>query len=190
MGTTPTRNKLHLLEQIIEDEIESMLSGDDSSDDEPLYHVTYANRLESISNAGLSPGNKRSIGSSAYDSNSSKGTFLSEEDGVSFWFNKSEEFAEHNSDNPLEDGMVPVVLRVDFGGIEDEEGLGEDEPGSVDSRSAAYIIQKSIQPEYIDVWSGTEWIPVDEYMSIDLESAFDIDGDDVYFNGNNPLKPF
>jgi len=170
---------------------------DGSEINDPLYHVTYFNRLGGISEAGLRPGMARSIGAGGYDAHSKKGVFLTEDDGVSFWFNRAEQFAEHNSDNPLEDGLVPVVLKIDPAAFL-EDDLFDDELGSKDAVAGAYIIPDGIDADYIDVWDGTNWIPVDEWDSIDIEQSFDKeeiedeDGDDdayFMFKYDNPLLP-
>lgn len=187
------------LEQLIEDSVERVLRNilkedvavDENS--EPLYHVTYLNRLDGISGAGLRSGMGRSIGAPAYDAHAAKGVFLAEEDGVHFWFNRAEDFATHNSDNPLEDGLVPVVLRVNPQGFSEDE-LADDELGSKDAMSDAYI-HPGIDPEHIDVWDGNSWIPVDDWDSIDPEQAFEMEEDEetgenyAFFRDDNPLMP-
>ena len=188
-----------LVESLVRSELQNILKEDiDGSEiNDPLYHVTYFNRLDGISGAGLRPGMARSIGAGGYDAHAKKGVFLTEDDGVNFWFNRAEQFADHNSDNPLEDGLVPVVLRIDPAAFL-EDDLLDDELGSKDSLSGAYIHPVGIEPDYIDVWDGSNWIPVDNYDSIDIEQSFDREsiededgGDDEYFmfKYDNPLKP-
>jgi 5-methylcytosine-specific restriction endonuclease McrA len=165
---------------------------------EPLYHVTYFNRLENISHKGLVPGSGRSIGGAAYDVHAAQGIFLTEGDGISFWYGKAEDFAEHNSDNILEDGLVPVVLKIDYEGLKSD--LQSDEPGTDDSRSEAYIHTGPIEPEYLEVWDGSSWIPVEDYWDIDIEQALDKeemedeDGNEeeyylFKYSNENPLMP-
>lgn len=194
---------MRLFNQLIEMLVTQTLSNiikeqiDGAEVDDPLYHVTYYNRLEGISQNGLQPGSARSIGGSSYDTHAARGIFLAEDDGVSFWYSKAEDFANHNSDNPLEDGLVPIVLKIDPAAFL-EEDLIEDEPGSADSATGAYIVPNVIEPDYIEAWDGSSWIPVDEWDSIDIEQAFDReeledeDGDEeayYLFKYDNPLQP-
>lgn len=164
-----------------------------------LCHVTHFNRLENISKNGLTPGAARSIGGSAYDTHAAKGIFLTDFGGVDFWYNKAEAFAEHNSDNVYEDGLVPVVLRIDYDGLQTD--LETDEPGSTDSRQDAFIHRGPIGPEHIEVWTGSDWIPVEDYWGeVDIELTLDkeeLEGDDgepeeyylFKYSNQNPLIP-
>jgi len=161
-----------LVEQLISQELNVLLNEQVEEQDEPLYHVTYSGRLDSISQKGLRASSGRSIGSRSYDKHAAKGIFLTEKDGVQYWYSKSEAFANHNSDNPLEDGLVPVVLKVSPTGFNDDD-LVEDELGTEDSRSEAYIWSDQIAPKQLQVWDGSSWIPVDAWESIDLLQAFD-----------------
>ena len=188
-----------LVESLVRTELKNILKEviDGSEIDDPLYHVTYFNRLDGISGAGLRPGMARSIGAGGYDAHAKKGVFLTEDDGVNFWFNRAEQFADHNSDNPLEAGLVPVVLKIDPAAFL-EDDLIDDELGSKDAMSGAYIISDGIDADFIDVWDGSSWIPVDNYENIDIEQSFDKEeiededgGDDAYFmfKYDNPLNP-
>lgn len=159
-----------LIGAMVKEELQHFLF--EQSEPDWLYHVTYFNRLENISKNGLVPGAVRSIGSRAYDAHAAKGVFLTNMDGVDYWYNKAEAFAEHNSDNVYEDGLVPVVLRIDYDGLVSE--LETDEPGSEDSRQDAYIHRGTIGPEYLEVWTGQGWIPVEDYWGeVDIELALD-----------------
>lgn len=166
-----------------------------TNDEDPLYHVTHYNRLSDIASDGLQPGRSRSIGGAAYDEHAKGRIFLTEADGVRFWYGKSEDFAEHNSDNPYEEGLVPVVLRVDIAGIVDDE-LDVDEDGTADSSVDAWMASEGIDPEYIQVYTGKKWVPVDRWEEIDPKDAFDVDenSDDsedplYYFKSDSPLLP-
>lgn len=184
------------LKQLIAEEVRRLLEQVDEVD-EPLYHVTYAGRLDSISQNGLQPGSQRSIGASSYDAHAAKGVFLTEEGGVYFWANRAEDFANSNSDEPYEDGLTPVVLRVSPSGFT-EDGLMDDELGSDDSRSGAYIWPGDIGPEHLEVFDGSNWIDVSDWETIDFLQAFDEEeiededgGPETYllFKHTNPLVP-
>lgn len=187
------------LKQLIQKEVRALLEQFEEEEEitESLYHVTYSGRLPGISQNGLVPGSARSIGAASYDAHAAKGIFLTEKDGVSFWANRSEDFANNNSDNPYEDGLVPVVLRVSPSGFNDE-ALIEDELGEHDARSGAYIWPAQIDPEHIEVWDGSSWIDIEDWESIDFSIAFDEEeiedgngGPETYlmFKYDSPLVP-
>lgn len=187
----------NIIETVVKEEINKILIEQTKQEEidvnsDPLYHVTYYNRLPNIAQSGLRVGMDRSIGGPSLDTHSTQGTFLSEDDGISFWYSRAEEFAEHKSDNFFEEGLIPVVLRINSGGF-DEDDLIEDKPGSDDSLSGAYIYPKTIKPNFIDVWDGNSWISVLNYDQIDIEQAIEIDeeGDEqyIYFNSSTPLLP-
>ena len=167
--------------------------------DDVLYHVTYSGRLESIADRGLRSGQARSIGSAGYDGHAKRGIFLTDADGVFFWHSKAEEFADYHSENVLEDELVPVVLRVDLDGVEGE--LEDDELGSKDAGYRdAYIAKGSIAPEFLEVFDGREWLPIEEWdqvnpslaVVVEIEVEEDDDGEEeqwtsVRFKDCSPL---
>lgn len=165
-----------------------------ASEDEYLYHVTFYRNLESISGDGLLPGGGGGMGASGgYGEHSRGRVFLTSKSGVGFWYSKCEAWAENRSDNIFEDGMVPVVLRVSPN--EEEE---EDELGSSDAAAEAYFTQDGIDPDDIEVWNGTDWLPVSGWESINLLSALTVEntegedgeeGETLYwFKSSNPLE--
>jgi len=140
---------------------------EESEDD--LYHITYYNRLENISKDGLKTGARRSIGGASYDGHSAGNLFLTDRNGIKFWYNRAEAFAEHNSDNIYEDGYVPVVLKITKP-VQDDE-LDIDDLGSRDSLSDAYKYQGNVEPEYIELWDGSTWISVEDWWDVDINQA-------------------
>lgn len=132
---------------------------------EYLYHVTTWRRLQAIAEDGLALGRGRAIGASAYDSHAQKGIFLTDGEGVFFWHGKAEDHAEHGSDDLLEDGAVPVVLRVM---AEDINGkLIVDEIGTNDARHEAWISERPIAAVLLEVFDGSDWIAVEDWESVD-----------------------
>lgn len=136
---------------------------------ETWYHVTYSGRLPSIAERGLRKGASRSIGAAGYDSHAAKGVFLTHADGVFFWHNRAEDFAEHNSDNFVEDELIPVVLRIKLPVNAKRE---VDELGSRDALADAIIVKNPILPKNIKVYTGKKWVPVSEYDDVRLDLAY------------------
>lgn len=149
---------------------------DEEDAPEYLYHVTMAARLPGIAEHGLRPGMARSIGTSSYDGHRKGGIFFTEWDGVAFWANRAELFAENESDDPLGDELVPVVLRVASDDVWDL--CEEDEVGTKDSGwNQAFKCKTSVPPEGIELYDGEEWVPVEDYGTLELEEAFNWEED-------------
>lgn len=161
-----------------------------------LYHVTTYRRLESIAERGLRRGHARAIGAPALDGHAARGIFLTEPEGVFFWHARAEQHAEHGTDDLLEDGVVPIVLRVDARNLPDEE-LEEDEEGTRDSGGhEAWISDGPIEPEDIEAFDGERWIPIADWEDIDPELGVEVvdqdedDGEPIYgFPDRSKLFP-
>jgi hypothetical protein len=141
---------------------------------DPLYHVTYHANLESIAARGLRASCGIGIQPPAYAAHCAQGVFLTERDGVFFWASKAEEHAQHNSDHPMSDGLAPVVLRVR--GVK-RKCLVVDELGTRDALADAWISACPIAPERLDVWTGSEWVPIADWEEVDHELAFALEVD-------------
>jgi hypothetical protein len=155
---------------------------------EPLYHVTYYAFLAGIAEEGLQASGEQGLGQragSVYEQHSRGKLFLTEADGVSFWFSRLQEHAEAGSDHPYEDGFTVVVLRVI---VDDEDVLEPDELGSGDARAPAYyVVDGLVEPDEIMVWAGarglsreelmTGWIPVEDWRMIGPEKAWTFEDD-------------
>ena len=149
-----------------------------------LYHVTTYRRLETIAEDGLRRGHARAIGAPSYDANAARGIFLTDPEGVFFWHARAEDHAEHGSDDVLEDGSIPVVLRVDVDDLPDEE-LDEDEAGTKDACADAWISEGPVDPENIEVFDGEAWIQVTDWEELNPELGVekvdeDDDGEPIY----------
>ena len=147
-------------------------------DDSSLFHVTYVGRLAGVVEDGLAPGRGPSIGGESYDWNRRDSIFLSESDGVDYWYDLASRWAFDSSDDPAADGLVPVVLRISGGPLTTEPGFDEfcedDEVGWEDSNRPTYKCKTAIDPKYLQVWTGSSWVPVRRYGDIDLSSADDM----------------
>jgi len=165
------------------------------ADPDYLYHITYYKYLEGIASSGLQPGSGGSIGQGAGNNHHSKGkVFLTEkEGGISFWYSTALKWADHNSDDVLEDELIPIVLRVarPFDAYE----LAEDPIGTRDSSYDAYTTKDSIKPSDLELWDGTAWVSLDQ--GVDPEIAIEVeeyeeDGETHQYNyikSDNPLEP-
>jgi hypothetical protein len=139
-------------------------------DDDDLYHVTYYNRLSSIAKHGLVPNAAPSIGGAAYVTHKRGNIFLSEADGVAFWFSRAEAWADHHSESPGDDDLVPIVLSVLR---PDDDSLKIDKPGTRDALADAYLCACEIPPDEISVYDGSAWIPISDWNIIDPELGFE-----------------
>ena len=153
-----------------------------------LYHVTFYNRLSDIASRGLVPDARSAIGVGGYAGHSKSKTFLTVFDGVSFWYSRARDHAENQSDDVKEDGLAPVVLRIkNYGALE------ADGPGTRDATDDAFTTVEKIPASVIDVWTGSKWVNVKQWRSVDDAKAFDpeeVDGETLwYFHGDDPLMP-
>jgi len=156
----------------------------DEQEDFPLfvYHVTFSNNLDSIMQFGLNPQASGALGRGGYAGHSHGRLFLTEQDGVDFWYERVEAVANDLSDKPLADGYVPVVLRVPSC----EQYMQEDEAGTSDANAQSWYMTHSIEPDEIEVWNGESWVMLDEWSSDYDEQAFNDEGYFVY-QDQNPL---
>jgi len=148
-----------------------------------LYHVTTYNRLQAIDEIGLVPTESRLMSGKAYEHHARDRIFLTEEEGISFWYDLALQWAHHKSDDLLEDEMIPVVLRVFVPDDVFEQFCVEDPLGTRDARSEAWACKISIPPNAIEFfWDGV-WVSVDKWEQVNLGACFDIEG---YFLDNCP----
>lgn len=115
-----------------------------------LFHCTYAKNLDAIAKHGLRPGLSPNLMRASPGNH--RGVYLCDEDGVRFWFRKLVDHAEDRSETPAEDGLVPVVLRV-----ETTCKVVDDERGTRDSGAVAVVCPRPIVPGALKVWNGSAW---------------------------------
>jgi hypothetical protein len=135
-------------------------------DDKFLYHVTYYKNLSNISKNGLVPGSGQLLGHGGNKGRSIGKIFLTDKQGITHWYSKIADMAEYQSDNLLEDEVVPVVLRI-IKSNDDIEDLSAEQAGLHNEYQRSEIIE----PEDIEVFDGKNWIPIENYESIDIEQA-------------------
>jgi len=152
------------------------------------YHVTYYKDLGSIEDSGLSPGGGGAMGRGGYSGHSRGRLFMTEEAGLPFWYGRMEEHANDLSDDPLEDGYVPVVLR-----FPEPEETEVDEPGTQDARAESFYSEEGVDPDDIEIWDGSSWIPLSGWEGVDPSQAFEVDeydGESFHvFRADSPLLP-
>jgi len=164
-----------------------------ASDEDFLYHVTYVNSLPSIAANGLRPGRGESF-SKGYSGYSAGKLFLTDSEGMSFWFERLGDMANNRADNPVQDGLIPIAVRVPDRAFEE---LEDDPVGTKDSRANAYTTTESAAPSIVEVWDGEGWRPVTSINYKDLiEEAYqaaekDYEDDDelVYLNASQFEPP-
>jgi len=162
-----------------------------------LYHVTYLNRLESISESGgLDPAATGVFKQTGYGGYSRGKLFLTEAGGIGYWYSKFEDHAEYHSEDLMDDGMIPVVLRVRV----PEASLREDAVGARDAMYDAYYVTEIIDDTDIELWDGKRWSGSLDPNVIEPEQAVewrsDSEEDDPDYEGfwqfkrydDNPLR--
>ena len=126
-----------------------------------LYHITFLRNIESIQTNGLQPG-----GTPSWETYDVAGRlFFTAAGGVGAWVHKLSYIARDRSDTEVEDGWVPVVLRMRT--LASFSALEQDTEGSRDGSADAFYSLKPVKPENIEVFDGTVWTSVenvDEYM--------------------------
>lgn len=133
--------------------------------DDSLYHVTFAGSLGSIQEHGLQPGGGGKFGG-GYAEHSRGKLFLTEGDGVHFWHGRIAATA-----MPAERAdEIAVVLRFE---PDDEDVLEDDPLGSRDAMADAFISREPIDPDRLDVWTGSEWEPLEEVDADDFVQAIE-----------------
>ena len=145
------------------------LAGLRRANGEHAYHVTYYKDLGSIDEQGLNPGGGGTMGRGGYSGHSRGRLFMTEESGLFFWFGRMEEHASDLSDDPLEDGYVPVVLRFP------EPDAEVDEPGTQDATADSFYSEEGIESDAIEIWNGSSWASLSGWRGIDPSGSFDED---------------
>lgn len=131
-----------------------------------LYHVSLLVRLGSIATNGLFPG--RSENWPGYSSHARGRVFLTTEPAVNGWIHKvTYSAAATDTDRPVEEGFIPVVLRVPLQQV--EEFLHEDTLGSQDvPEGKSYYVESTIHPDELEVYTPSGWVPVDVHVVQDM----------------------
>lgn len=132
-----------------------------------FFHVTTYDRLPDIAEDGLVPGRGRGIGSAAYDAHRKGHVFLADADDLDRWHSLAERWAEYATDKPCEEDIIPVVLRVAI----DEDALEVDDVARREGAYGSWKYKGDIEPEYLEVFTGTEFVPVEDWGTFDPTDA-------------------
>lgn len=156
------------------------------------YHVTYHKHLPSIAQHGLRAGSGQTMGHGAgLQKHSSKKTFTTSPEGVSFWHGRAEDHANDRSDDPHKTGHTPVVLRAH---LPKGAKLTKDKPGSEDASAPAYHTKAHIPPEHVHVFHGGKWHPISDHEKLSAKDAYhvekDEDGKEVHYSRPDHENPF
>lgn len=122
-----------------------------------VYHTTFYRALPNIAKHGLRKGAK---GMLIFAPGNDEGVYVSDFEGVRFWYGKAVDFAEYSSDDPVKEGLVPFVLRAHLpnGGV--SRACKRDELGSRDSYAQAWVCAVPIPAELLEVFDGDDWRPL------------------------------
>lgn len=121
-----------------------------------LYHVTWTGALDSIARQGLLPGVRSNFGG-GYEGHARGRTFLTSFEGLFYWYSKFQDLADHHSDNPVEDQLVPVVLAVEV-----EHEVHPDPLGTRDALAPAWFTTAPVTPDALLVWDGEDWAGLED----------------------------
>jgi len=151
-----------------------------------MYHVMYLNNLQGIISEGLGSGSGQTF--TTMESHSSGRLFITEESGVFFWNSRYEDWANHKSDNPAEEGYIPITLRFAY---PDDELMIIDELGTNDSRHDSFYLEDGyISPDEIEVYDGTAWVAlnivdINSMENLVLETSTtetdEVDGEEIEY---------
>ena len=122
-----------------------------------LYHVTTADRLESIAEEGLGGGRPTRSGWAA--GYSAGDTFFTEAAGVDTWFRDVGEHVEQEHEPEDHASRAPVLLRVAVDQL-DPQLIEHDAEGTRDATHQASRYRGQVPPEAIEAWTGGEWVPI------------------------------
>lgn len=155
-----------------------------------LFHVTFWGRLPSILRDGLRPGGAQ--GMRLFAVGNRHGVYLTEAKGVRFWFQKAIQYAEHEHDDPVKDGMIPMVLRLSLSDEVLFSRCREDDLGSRDAYATAWVCDDRIRPSDLEVWTGDGWEPLRTVPTLKTARRGTMAGDDGRIlspSWNNGLLP-
>ncbi len=120
-----------------------------------LYHVTPLPLVKLVSIEGLLPRRGGTL-----DTGTEGRVCLTIWEGVGHWYMKLCD---------REGAPVPVVLRAKESDLEE---LWEDAPGKETSGALCWESQEPIDPEFLEVWNGDAWLPIEEWPTLDRSRTY------------------
>jgi len=139
--------------------------------DQPFFHATTWDRLQSIAEDGLTPGGGQRFGG-WYAGHSAGKVFVSQGSHTAFhWWSAVDRIVDAHQELRQQedlDRVVVVMLRIDMKGIP----LAQDRAGCIDEPCAFYTTE-SVGPERIWFYDGSNnlWRPIDEWDESDPAAA-------------------
>jgi len=139
--------------------------------DQPFFHATTWDRLQSIAEDGLTPGGGSRFGG-WYAGHSVGKVFVSQGSHTAFhWWSAVDRIVDAHQELRQQedlDRVVVVMLRIDMKGIP----LAQDRAGCIDEPCAFYTTE-SVGPERIWFYDGSNnlWRPIDEWDESDPAAA-------------------
>jgi hypothetical protein len=152
-----------------------------------VYHVTYYNNLDSISDIGL---DYQEFGGSNFfkphlSSHSRSGNFFCTDiDCVKYWISTLEHAANDRSDDFYNEGYIPIVIRFRL----NRNKYFQDQHGELQGNKE-FFTSREIPPEGIQVWSGKTWLPIENWSQINVDDFID-KSDPEYPQLENPYSRY
>lgn len=146
------------------------------------YHITYAKNIGGIAAKGLRRNARPNWQHGGYDIHSQQGIFVTQPRLISYWIERFENMAEHNSDNIYKDRLIPIILRFTL----HEKRLTPDKMANPEDR--VYGANR-IPPDRIEMWTGKEWRPQITLSGMKASEFLDKDQYGYSFKYKYPLPP-
>ena len=154
----------------------------ESRTDNIVYHVTYYKNLPGIATHGLIPNQEPNQWGRAMNVWSRNKIFFSTNlDATHYWITYLVNTAHLYSDDVVEDGMIPIVIRFRF----NRRGRWATDKHSDYGRDD-YYTHKEINPYNIEWWDGKKWKNISD-DSIDIDLFFESGTEFWEFKQNYPF---
>ena len=138
----------------------------------PLYHATTIENFRKIVYEGLLPKNR------SYDwEDWNEYLFLSNIKAVPIWFRWS--YSNRGMENVYK---IPTIILRTY----EYKKCKEDYHGTRDSGYPAFMCLETIKPEYLEVWNGEIWKPIEDLTPGEIDDL----EEDFMYNYNNFVERF
>lgn len=121
----------------------------------PVYHITYLRNVKDIFQSQLAAAGGFSAWLKPHlQQHSAKGVFFCQTTNCAkYWIDALIEQAFTHSDHPIQDEMIPVVLKFKL----NRNSWTSDSLGNADAQASNFYTNKTINPAGILVWDGKKW---------------------------------